>query len=137
LNRLNAALRAAFFLLYNDRPDDGLYGRSKEMSYHDVLATFLGFRGLSVKEITDDRWGVEGLYSQQFSVGIFIFLFLCIVVFTVVVYKFMQSGSKTIEGGKPVKQLKTGEKIMFFWIYVGIIAAVIMAAMQLLQGYLF
>lgn len=88
--------------------------------------------------ITDGQWGVEGLYSQQFSVGIFVFLMISIVVFTVIVIKFMASGS----GGSPVagkgqKRLKTGEKIMFFWIFLGIAGAVVMAAMQLLQGYLF
>ena len=107
------------------------------MNYSDALATFSPVKGLSVQAITDDRWGVEGIYSQQFSVGIFFFLLFCIVVFTVVVYKFMKSGANSNESGKPAKQLKTGEKIMFFWIYLGIVAAVVMAAMQLLQGYLF
>lgn len=89
--------------------------------------------------ITDGQWGVEGLYSQQFSVGIFVFLMISIVVFTIIVIKFMVSGSgsSTIVGSKPAKKLKTGEKIMFFWIFLGIAGAVVMAAMQLLQGYLF
>lgn len=107
------------------------------MGNFDSLATFSAFHGLSVKAITDDRWGVEGLYSQQFSVGIFFFLLFCIAVFTVIVFKFMKSTGKTSEAGKPVKKMKTGEKILFFWIYLGIVAAVIMAALQLLQGYLF
>lgn len=107
------------------------------MDFLGMIATFVGFNGLSVQAITDDRWGVEGLYSQQFSVGIFFFLLLCIIFFTVIVFKFMQSSGKTTEQGQPVKRLKTGEKIMFFWIYLGIVAAVIMAVMQLLQGYLF
>ena len=107
------------------------------MNYLDELATFAGLYGLSVQAITDDRWGVEGLYSQQFSVGIFFFLLICILFFTVIVFKFMRSSGKTTEGDQPVKRLKTGEKIMFFWIYLGIVAAVVMAVMQLLQGYLF
>jgi hypothetical protein len=110
---------------------------SSEMNYIDSLATFSAYDGLLVQAITDDRWGVEGLYSQQFSVGIFIFLLFCIAVFTVIVFKFMKSSAKTTDADKPVTQLKTGEKIMFFWIYLGIVVAVIMAAMQLLQGYLF
>lgn len=115
----------------------GIVGVISEMDWFDLPATFFAFDGLSVQAITDDRWGVEGLYSQQFSVGIFFFLLLCIIFFTVIVYKFMKSSSQTTGGEKPGKQLKTGEKIMFFWIYLGIVAAVIMAAMQLLQGYLF
>ncbi len=88
--------------------------------------------------ITDGQWGVEGLYSQQFSVGIFVFLMISIVVFTIIVIKFMVSGSSsgTVAGGNQ-KKLKTGEKVMFFWIFLGIAGAVVMAAMQLLQGYLF
>ncbi len=93
----------------------------------------LGWNGsIGVNSIVDDRWGVEGLYSQQFSVGIFFFLLICIIVFSVVVFKFMSTGS--VKGGG--SKLKTGEKIMFAWIILGIVGAVIMAVMQLLQGYL-
>ncbi len=107
------------------------------MIYFDTLATFTSFDGLSVKAITDDRWGVEGLYSQQFSVGIFFFLMMCIVFFTIIVIKFMSTGAKTSANEPAAKGLKTGEKVMFLAIFLGIIAAVIMAVMQLLQGYLF
>ena len=107
------------------------------MNYFDALATFSGLGGLSVQAITDDQWGVEGIYSQQFSVGIFFFLLLCIVFFTVIVFKFMSSGAKTTGNHPSGKRLKTGEKIMFFAILMGVVAAVMMAALQLLQGYLF
>lgn len=92
---------------------------------------------LAVKSIVDDRWGVEGIYSQQFSVGIFFFLIICIVVFTVIVIKFMRSGSVNPEAANESKGLKTGEKILFVWIFIGIVVAVIMGVVQLLQGYLF
>lgn len=91
---------------------------------------------ISVKSIVDDQWGVEGLYSQQFSVGIFFFLLVCIIMFAVVVFKFMSTGSSSDEKGSSKSNLKTGEKVMFAWIILGIIGAVIMAAVQLLQGYL-
>ncbi len=107
------------------------------MNYFDALETFVAFGGLSVKAITDDQWGVEGLYSQQFSIGIFFFLMLCIVFFTIIAFKFMSSGSKTTATDPTANRLKTGEKVMFFAIFLGIVAAVIMAVMQLLQGYLF
>jgi len=107
------------------------------MNYFDALETFVAFGGLSVQAITDDQWGVEGIYSQQFSVGIFFFLMLCIVFFTIIAIKFMSSGSKTTAADPTAKRLKTGEKVMFFAIFLGIVAAVIMAVMQLLQGYLF
>lgn len=107
------------------------------MNYLDGLATFSAFSGLSVQAITDDQWGVEGIYSQQFSVGIFFFLLMCIIFFTIIVIKFMSTGSKKAAGASAGNRLKTGEKVMFFAIFMGIIAAVIMAVMQLLQGYLF
>lgn len=96
-----------------------------------------GVVSVSAGSIVDDQGGVEGLYSQQFSVGIFFFLLICIVIFTVIVIKFMSSGSKSVAVDGQPKKLKAGEKIMFIWIFLGIIGAVIMAAMQLLQGYLF
>lgn len=74
------------------------------------------------------EWGIEGMRSQEFSVGIFIFLIICILVFTVVVFKFMRSGKG--------KSLKLGEKIMFAWIFVGIIVAIIMAITQIFYGQL-
>ncbi len=101
------------------------------------LTTFESFRGISIESIIDDRWGVEGLYSQQFSVGIFFFLIICILFFTIIVIKFMSSSVSVDETGGRKGGLKTGEKVMFFFIFMGILAAVIMAVLQLLQGYLF
>lgn len=74
-------------------------------------------------------WGIESTQSHEFSVGIFIFLIISIAVFTLVVIKFMRSGKG--------KALKIGEKIMFGWIFFGIIVAVIMGATQLFYGQLF
>jgi hypothetical protein len=73
--------------------------------------------------------GIEGMDSQQWSVGIFVFLIFCVLVFTVIVVKFM-TGDKTAK-------LKRGEKVLFAWILLGVMAAVIIGAMQLLQGRLF
>jgi len=73
--------------------------------------------------------GIEGMDSQQWSVGIFVFLIFCILVFTVIVLKFMTADR--------MAKLKRGEKFLFAWILLGVIAAVIIGAMQLLQGRLF
>ena len=70
--------------------------------------------------------GIEGMDSQQWSVGIFVFLIFCILVFMVIVLKFMTSDR--------VATLKRGEKVLFAWIILGVVAAVIIGAMQLLQG---
>lgn len=103
----------------------------------NAMLNSINFASVNAGSIIDDQWGIEGLYSQQFSVGIFFFLLVCIVVFTVIVIKFMSSGSSSDAADGRAKSLKMGEKVMFFWIFLGIVGAVIMAAMQLLQGYLF
>ena len=71
---------------------------------------------------------IEGLKSQEVSVGIFYFLVASIVVFTVFVFMFMLK-SKT--------KLKTGEKFLFAWILFGVVVSVIFGASQMLHGYLF
>lgn len=72
---------------------------------------------------------IEGMKSQEFSVGIFYFLVAAIIVFTVFVFMFMFKDRTA--------KLKTGEKIMFGWILLGVVAAVIFGATQMLHGYLF
>ena len=59
----------------------------------------------------------------------FYFLAFCIFIFTMIVFAYMFSGKQ--------KQLKTGEKVLFVWIFLGIVAAVFFAATQMLHGYLF
>jgi len=72
---------------------------------------------------------IEGMNSQEFSVGIFYFLIASIVVFTVFVFMFMTMGKRG--------NLKKGEKILFVWILFGIVVAVAFGATQMLHGYLF
>lgn len=128
-------------MLYNERHFISVVHvvmSSQSMSSIENIVPMLQQTSTSITLSANDesQWGIEGMRSQEFSVGIFIFLMVCIVVFSVIVVKFMNSGrGVTIDGEG--KKLKTGEKIMFVWIFFGIIAAVIMGAMQLLQGYLF
>ena len=72
---------------------------------------------------------IEGMKSQEFSVGIFYFLIASIVIFTVFVFMYMTK-DKTAN-------LKKGEKILFVWILLGIVVAVVFGAAQMLHGYLF
>ena len=72
---------------------------------------------------------IEGLKSQEFSVGIFYFLIASIIVFTIFVFMFMFKGKTS--------NLKQGEKILFVWILLGIVVAVGFGAAQMLHGYLF
>lgn len=81
---------------------------------------------------TDDSsyFTIEGMRGQEFSVGIFIFMLIGVLVFAAIILRFVWMARK--ESG-----LKTGEKIMFIWIIVGTIVAVIFGGLQLLQGRLF
>lgn len=72
--------------------------------------------------------GIEGLYGQKFGEAIFYFLLFSIILFTVIVIAFLFLGKK---------KLKTGEKVLFGWIFLGIVVAVFFGAAQMLHGFLF
>ncbi|ADE12876.1 hypothetical protein [Sideroxydans lithotrophicus] len=68
--------------------------------------------------------------SQQFSEWIFVFLLIGIVVFSAIVIAFMFSKNRP-------QKMRTGERFMFSAIIVGVVAAIVMGAVQMLGGYLF
>ena len=68
--------------------------------------------------------------SQQFSEWVFVFLLVGIVVFSGIVVSLMFNLSRK-------DNLRTGERWMLGAIILGIVAAVIIGAMQMLAGYLF
>ena len=70
---------------------------------------------------------IEGLRSQKFSIGIFIFLIISLIFFSIVIFFYLPKGGK---------KLKTGEKIMFGAIISGIFIAIILGWVQLIEGYL-
>lgn len=69
---------------------------------------------------------IEGLRSQKYSQGIFVFLILSLIFFAFIIYLYIPKTSK----------LKLGEKIMFGSLIAGIFIAVGMGYMQLIDGYL-
>lgn len=73
---------------------------------------------------------IEGMRSQQFSEGVFVFLLIGIVVFSGIVIALMFSRNRTVK-------VRMGERLMFAAIIVGIVVAVIFGALQMLGGYLF
>lgn len=75
-----------------------------------------------------DQFTIEGLKSQEYSVGIFFFMMAGIVLFAVVVYKFAREAHN--EG------MRKGEVALFAWLIFGLICAVIYGAAQLLFGQL-
>lgn len=73
---------------------------------------------------------IEGMQSQKFSQGVFIFMLVGVVVFCVIIY--------TVAHGKHApSKMKTGERVMFVAIILGVIGAVVFGATQMLEGYLF
>lgn len=76
-----------------------------------------------------DYWTIEGMRAKEFSVGIFVFLVICVAVFSGTVLMYARGGKQT--------NLKTGEKILLGWIVFGIVVGVVIAVLQLLQGRLF
>jgi len=70
---------------------------------------------------------IEGLRSQKYSVGIFVFLLISLVFFGIIIYMYMPKGK---EG------LKTGEKYMFGAIIAGIFIAIAVGWLELIEGYL-
>jgi hypothetical protein len=73
---------------------------------------------------------IEGMRSQQFSEGVFVFLMLGILVFSGIIIALMFSKNRS-------KQMRLGERMMFGAIILGVVTAVIFGALQMLSGYLF
>ncbi len=70
---------------------------------------------------------IESLRAQIFSDYIFFFLILSLIFFSYIIYLYLP---------KNLKELKTGEKIMFASIVIGVILAVLIGYVQLIDGYL-
>lgn len=74
--------------------------------------------------------GIESMRSHSYSVFIFIFLMVGIALFLGIIAVFARTG-------KGAAGLKAGEKVMLGMIVLGVIAAIVFAALQLLDGFLF
>ena len=73
---------------------------------------------------------IEGMRSQQFSEGVFAFLMIGILVFSGVLIALWITMSRA-------KKIRTGERLMFSAIILGVVFAVFFGALQMLGGYLF
>ena len=71
---------------------------------------------------------IEGLSSQRYSVFIFAFLIMQLILFAYIIYVYIK---------KTKAAVKTGEKVMFGAIMMGMVIAVIIGWTQLIEGYLF
>ena len=75
-----------------------------------------------------DGFGIESMRSQSYSVGIFVFMMVSMLVFVGVIVLFYKHTD--------MSSVKTGEKVLMAMIVLGVIVAAIFAAVQLLDGYL-
>jgi len=73
--------------------------------------------------------GIEGMRSQGYSIGIFAFMILAMLVFVGVIGLFY----KTTD----MSSVKTGEKVLMGMIVLGVVVSAIFAAVQMLDGFLF
>lgn len=71
---------------------------------------------------------IEGLSKQRYSVFIFVFLIMQVILFSFMIYIYMK---------KTKASLKTGEKVMFGALMMGVVIGVIIGWTQLIEGYLF
>ncbi|MGD8592179.1 MAG: hypothetical protein PVF82_05065 [Gammaproteobacteria bacterium] len=74
---------------------------------------------------------IESMDTEQFSIGVFYFLIVAIIVFVIISFliTFKDKGKSS--------KLKTGEKLLFIWIMFGVVVAVVFGAAQMMHGYLF
>lgn len=73
---------------------------------------------------------IEGMRSQEFSEGVFVFLLLGIIMFSAIVIA-------VLSNVKHKENMRTGERVLFGAIIFGIVVSIILGAMQMLGGYLF
>jgi len=104
------------------------------MDKHQISETPAAAGATTATELVADNdvdyMTIEGMKSQEYSVGIFIFMVFGVVVFLGIITQFMLAARKN-------KSMKRGEAVLFIWIILGTLAATIFGAMQLLQGRLF
>ncbi len=99
------------------------------------LWTYFSGALITTSQVADNRllgidMSIEGLRSQTFSVGIFIFLVISLIFFSAIIYFYLPRGRDN------KNKLKTGEKVMFGAIISGIFIAIGMGWLQLIEGFL-
>lgn len=95
----------------------------------NYLVSFLVQSGGSSTELWGLDLSIEGLRSQRFSRWIFGFLIASLIVFAAIIYLYLPRG-------KDKAPLKRGEKVMFGAIIFGMVMAVVLGWIQLIEGYL-
>ena len=73
---------------------------------------------------------IEGMRSQRFGLGVFVFLLIGILVFSSIIYAVLPKKGTS-------EPMRLGEKIMFCAIIMGVVVAIIFGATQMVSGVLF
>lgn len=94
-----------------------------------LLGCFASPRAFAAEAQQTFDLGIESMRSHSYSVAIFVFMMISIAVFVGIVWSFFHSTR-----GEKVKR---GEMVLFGLIILGVVAASIFAAVQLLDGVLF
>jgi len=95
--------------------------------YSSVYFCFLNIAYAADQPVYD--MGIEGMRSQGYSIGIFAFMMVAMVVFLGVIALFY----KTTD----MSSVKTGEKVLMGFIVLGVLVSAVFAAVQMLDGFLF
>jgi hypothetical protein len=97
-------------------------------SIGDSIAASIAVAATDSNIVLGIDMSIEGLRSQKYSVGIFVFLVISLIFFSGIIYLYMP------REGRP--GLKTGEKIMFGSIIAGVFIAIAVGWLELIEGYL-
>jgi hypothetical protein len=73
---------------------------------------------------------IESMRSQRFGLGVFVFLLIGILVFSSIIYAVLPKKGAS-------EPMRTGEKVMFAAIIMGVVVAIIFGATQMVSGVLF
>ena len=90
------------------------------------LSSFTGMIHAADEQVFD--LGIESMRSQEYSIGIFIFMIVSMLVFVGVIVLFYKKTD--------MSNVKTGEKVLMGMIVLGVIVSAIFAAVQMLDGFL-
>ena len=94
-----------------------------------VLLSSVGYAEAAANGDQTYDLGIESMRSHGYSVGIFIFLLVSIAVFLFILTAFWRNSRGAA--------IKTGEKVLLGMIVAGVFIAIMFAAAQLLDGFLF
>lgn len=97
-------------------------------SIGDTIARSIAVAASDSNIVMGIDMSIEGLRSQKYSVGIFVFLVISLIFFSGIIYMYIP------RKGKP--GLKTGEKVMIGCIVAGVFIAIAVGWVQLIEGYL-